>query len=153
MQFIYDDGGRKEAGFKGRTGDCVTRAIAIASQLSYQEVYDAINDFVKANERMSKRKRSKSSARTGVHKATTRRFIERELGGIWVPLMQIGSGAQVRLGDGQLPTDKRLVLNLSRHRTALINGIIRDTFDPRRYDDPFNPSRPTRTVYGYHIIP
>jgi hypothetical protein len=34
-KFRYDDGGRKAAGFKGRAGDCVTRAIAIAAQLPY----------------------------------------------------------------------------------------------------------------------
>lgn len=31
MTFVYDDGGRSAAGFKGKTGDCVTRAIAIAT--------------------------------------------------------------------------------------------------------------------------
>lgn len=28
MNFIYDDGGREAAGFKGKTGDCACRAIA-----------------------------------------------------------------------------------------------------------------------------
>lgn len=27
MQFKYNDGGRRRAGYKGNTGDCVTRAI------------------------------------------------------------------------------------------------------------------------------
>lgn len=40
MKFTFNDGGRKEAGFKGETGDCVTRAIAIATEKPYQEVYD-----------------------------------------------------------------------------------------------------------------
>jgi hypothetical protein len=31
MTFVYDDGGRSAAGFKGKTGDCVTRAIAIGT--------------------------------------------------------------------------------------------------------------------------
>jgi len=38
----YDDGGRKRAGFKGTTGDCVVRAIAIAAELPYQQVYDEL---------------------------------------------------------------------------------------------------------------
>ena len=42
MEFVYDDGGRKEAGYKGYTGDCVTRAIAIASGLPYAQVYEAM---------------------------------------------------------------------------------------------------------------
>jgi hypothetical protein len=40
--FIYDDGGRTEAGFSGDAGDCVTRAIAIATRQPYREVYDAL---------------------------------------------------------------------------------------------------------------
>lgn len=35
MPFVYDDGGRKEAGRKGYTGDCVCRAVAIATQKPY----------------------------------------------------------------------------------------------------------------------
>ena len=33
MPFVKDDGGRAAAGFKGSTGDCVTRAVCIASGL------------------------------------------------------------------------------------------------------------------------
>jgi hypothetical protein len=39
MKHVYNDGGRKAAGFKGDAGDCVTRAIAIASGRPYAEVY------------------------------------------------------------------------------------------------------------------
>ena len=48
MQFQYNDGGRKEAGYEGHAGDCVTRAIAIATQKPYQEVYTALNELGKA---------------------------------------------------------------------------------------------------------
>src|SRR6516165_10226867 len=48
MDFVYSDGGRAAAGYKGRAGDCVVRAIAIAAQKPYQEVYDAINAFALA---------------------------------------------------------------------------------------------------------
>jgi hypothetical protein len=43
MDFVYNEGGRAAGGYKGRAGDCVVRAIAIAAQKSYQEVYGAIN--------------------------------------------------------------------------------------------------------------
>jgi uncharacterized protein (DUF111 family) len=36
----FDDGGRAKAGYKG---DCVCRAIAIATGIPYRDVYDAIN--------------------------------------------------------------------------------------------------------------
>jgi len=40
MEFQFNDGGREAAGFKGKTGDCVTRSIVIATGLPYQKVYD-----------------------------------------------------------------------------------------------------------------
>ena len=72
--FVYDDGGRAAAGFKGKTGDCVCRAIATGEP--YQEVYDALN-ALGSRERVGRRKRGKSSARTGVYKDTKRRYLGR----------------------------------------------------------------------------
>lgn len=45
MDFVYNDGGRSKY-FKGNAGDCVTRAIAIATGFDYKEVYDNIKDLV-----------------------------------------------------------------------------------------------------------
>lgn len=39
---IHNDGGRAEAGRRGHIADCVARAIAIAAELPYQQVYDAL---------------------------------------------------------------------------------------------------------------
>jgi hypothetical protein len=44
MKFQYNDGGRQQAGYKGKTGDCVVRAIAIAADLPYQTVYDLVGE-------------------------------------------------------------------------------------------------------------
>lgn len=70
MPYVYDDGGRKKAGFKGNANDCSTRAIAIATGRSYKEVYDGLNLLAKkerprsgndpAPERVYGRKRSRS---------------------------------------------------------------------------------------------
>ena len=38
--WIESDGGRMDAGYTGRAGDCVTRACAIALSLPYQEVWE-----------------------------------------------------------------------------------------------------------------
>lgn len=35
--WIFDDGGREQSGRKGFTGDCVARAISIASGLPYDK--------------------------------------------------------------------------------------------------------------------
>jgi hypothetical protein len=134
----YNDGGRAAAGYKGRTGDCVVRAIAIATERPYQEVYDAINELGKG-ERTGSRKRGKSNARTGVHKPTTRRYMV-SLGWEWVPTMTIGSGCNVHLRDDELPMG-RLVVMVSRHAVAVIDGVIHDIYEPSRDG--------TRCVYGY----
>lgn len=74
MTFLYDDGGRKAAGYKGSTGDCTCRAIAIATGRGYQATYDDLNVLV-GSERSSNRRSGKSSARTGVYKPTIRRYL------------------------------------------------------------------------------
>jgi hypothetical protein len=138
MTFIYDDGGRSAAGYKGKARDCVCRAIAITARLPYSQVYDALNELG-AQERLGKRKGGKSSARTGVYKPTYRHYLE-SLGFEWTPTMQIGSGCKVHLRADELPSG-RLLVSLSRHLSAVIDGVIHDAHDPSRGG--------TRCVYGY----
>ena len=139
MDFVFDDGGRETAGFKGKTGDCVCRAIAIATEMPYKEVYDLINETAKS-ERASKRKRGKSSARTGVYIGTIRKVMER-LGWKWHPTMAIGKGCTVHLRKDELPSG-RLVVSVSRHEVAVIDGVVHDTYDCTRDG--------SRCVYGYY---
>ena len=40
MKVQHNDGGRAAAGYKGSADDCVTRAVAIATERPYQEVYE-----------------------------------------------------------------------------------------------------------------
>jgi hypothetical protein len=142
MRFIYHDGGREAAGFRGETGDCVVRAIAIATRMPYQLVYNMVND-AGAQERESKRRRNKSSARTGVYKPTTRKLLE-SLGWKWMPTMQIGQGCKVHLRSDELPRG-RLIVQVSKHVSAVVDGVIYDTHDPSRNG--------TRCVYGFYSKP
>lgn len=162
--FVFNDGGRAAAGFRGSAGDCVARSIAIATGLPYREVYDALN-ALGARERAGKRRRGKSSARTGVYKPTIRKFMA-SLGWEWVPTMKVGVGCTVHLDADELPAG-RIVVSVSRHLTAMVDGIIHDTHDPRRdmhciEPDTGRPLRPgewrnengicsirRRCVYGY----
>jgi hypothetical protein len=137
-QFQFDDGGRRAAGYRGKAGDCVVRAIAIATGRPYQQVYDLVNSAA-MNERTGKRKRGKSNARTGVYKTSIKRVMK-SLGWVWTPTMQIGSGCTVHLRGDELPAG-RLVVSVSKHLTAVIDGVIHDTHDCSR--------RGTRCVYGY----
>jgi hypothetical protein len=120
----------------------VCRSIAIITGKPYQEVYDDLNELGKL-ERFGKRKRGKSSARTGVYKPTIRRYLA-SLGYTWVPTMQIGSGTTVHLRAVELPSG-RIIVSVSKHLTAMIDGVIYDNHDCSRGG--------TRCVYGYWYLP
>jgi len=140
MRFQYNDGGRKEAGYKGVTSDCVVRAIAIVANLPYQKVYDDINLLAK-DERITKKRIKKSSSNSGVYKCTYTKYLTK-LGFKWVPTMFIGKGCQVHLKENELPKG-RLIVRLSKHLTSVIDGVIHDIYNPDREG--------TRCVYGYYI--
>ena len=140
MEWIYSDGGRAAAGYKGEAGDCVTRAIAIATEIPYQEVYDALNALAKSAPKYASQKRSRGSvARNGVPKTTILEYLDQR-GWAWVPTMQIGSGCSVHLRADELPAG-RIICRVSRHLCAVIDGVVYDTRDPTRDG--------TRCVYGY----
>lgn len=148
LPFQFNDGGRAAAGFRGRTGDCVTRSIAIASGLPYAEVYAAM-----AQGMGDQRKSKGRTARNGVS-VSRKWFKDYMLAArfVWVPTMLIGSGCTVHLLSGELPKG-RLVVSLSKHYTAVIDGVIHDTFNPSRATITQNPdgtqSMSHRCVYGY----
>jgi hypothetical protein len=114
--------------------------VSIATGIPYQEVYDLVNSLAK-DERPRDGRRS--AARLGVFKPTTRKVMA-VLGWPWTPTMGIGTGCTVHLRDGELPPG-RLVVSVSRHITAVIDGVIHDTHDPSRDG--------TRCVYGYWSDP
>lgn len=132
LKHQYNDGGRASY-FKAQSvGDCVVRAAAIASGRDYKEVYNLARQI------------TGESPRDGMH----RRHIDRlmsSLGAYWHPTMKIGSGCHVHLRPNEIPMNKRIVCNLSRHVTAVIDGVINDTYDPQRDGN--------RCVYGFWIFP
>lgn len=150
MKFVYDDGGRAAAGFKGHAGDCVCRAIAIASGRPYLEVYNALATG-NARQRITRHRAAagKRTARNGIN--TGRKWFREymaSLGFEWTPTMSIGSGCTVHLHDGELPAG-RLVVAVSRHYTAVIDGDIHDTHDPQREIFWVGGGISRRCVYGY----
>lgn len=130
--FTYNDGGRAAAGFKGSANDCVCRAIAIVSGIPYLEVYKRLASGAGSQRDTRRTGKQRASARNGIY--TRRQWFRdymAEIGFRWVPTMQIGSGCKVHLCADELPGG-RIVVAVSRHYTAMIDGIIHDTFDPRR---------------------
>lgn len=147
LPWLFNDGGRADAGYTGDTGDCVTRAVAIASGRPYQEIYDALYDgartYAARGPRAARAVRD-PSPRNGVLPRVYRPYVEEVLGARWTPTMSIGSGCTVHLAPGELP-DGRLLVRLSRHLTAVIDGAAHDTYDPCREG--------TRCVYGFWRFP
>ena len=145
-EFILNDGGRAEAGFKGSTGDCVVRAIAIASGLPYLQVY---NDLKALNKKHAETRRSRvaktlkhkgSTPRNGNYKEVYHDYIL-SLGFKWVSTMGIGTGCKVHVHPHELPNGT-LILQVSKHLTAFIDGVVHDTHNCSKDGK--------RCVYGYY---
>ena len=147
LGYQANDGGRSAAGFKGLAGDCVVRSIAIVARLSYGQVYE---DLRLANEVYAKSKDNRVAKRISEKGSTPRNGNHRDvfhdyilaLGFKWVPRMAVGKGCQVHLRADELPSG-RLIVRVSKHLTAVIDGVIYDTHNPSRHG--------TRCVYGYYI--
>lgn len=146
MTWIYDDGGRAEAGFKGGAGDCVTRALAIATEQPYRDVYDALFERGRRKWEGTLQGAALTKAatpRSGLHAAITRAYLD-ALGWQWTPTMSIGSGCRVHVRADELP-EGRVIVRLSRHVAAVIDGVLHDTYDSSRGG--------SRCVYGLWTPP
>lgn len=142
MEFIFNDGGRFKY-FKGKTGDCVTRAIAIATGKDYKEIYDTINTLAKS-ERTGKKKRRISNARTGVFKTTERKLLT-SLGWSYKPLVKVGDSKRYHLTDNDIDElgfySGTYIIQIKRHLTVIKNGVVYDTFDASEFEP---------MIYGYY---
>lgn len=136
--YQYNDGGRKEAGFKGKASDCVVRAIAIAMERPYQEVHYEMFGEMRSICPM-KVACGELHPDKGVSKTFYRPYIEKH-GWKWTPCMKIGSGCKHHLHPSELPKG-RIIVRLSRHLAAVIDGVLHDTHDSSRQGN--------RCVYGY----
>lgn len=132
--FVFDDGGREAAGFRGTAGDCFTRAVAIVTGRPYRQVYDEVNRLA-----------GRAVARTGVPKWVEVHYLRDTIGGVWTAKMGIGTGCTVHVRKGEVPETGRYLLALSKHWTALVDGTVYDRYDPSRDG--------TRCVYGWWGIP
>jgi len=145
QKFVYNDGGRESAGYKGKSGDCVARSIAIITKKPYQEVYERLANGNATQRRSKKESKSKAGVKTASRGISAKRkwFEEymTELGFEWIPTMQIGQGCKVHLNADEMPKG-RLIASVSKHFVAMIDGVIHDTYDCSREGK--------RCVYGYY---
>jgi len=141
-RFVKDDGGRSKSGVPGadrKVGDCVARAIAIATQKPYREVHNAlvvgtVDHVITDTSEHGKWVRRKGGVRYfdvdhGCDDKVYGRYLE-SLGWKFTATPSRGPG-KVHLRADELPSG-RLVVRISGHLVAVIDGVIRDTFDSGR---------------------
>ena len=126
--FVYNDGGRLAAGFKGKAGDCGARALAIAAGIDYKEAYKILA------EENSKFGYSKS-ARNGQHKSVYESVLSR-FGFVWKTAPKF-VGRKARCSD--LPPGV-VIARQARHFVAVRDGVPQDIFDSSQ-----------KMVYGYWV--
>ena len=128
LAWRYDDGGRAVAGHPTdrRYGDCVCRAIAIATNLTYQEVYDDLE----AGMRTQRRSKHETRNRDPDHGVNVNRKWFRdymcELGFVWHP---VGRCRRYFVQEA-IPLRGRIIVLLHDHVSAVIDGVIHDTYHP-----------------------
>jgi hypothetical protein len=112
--------------------------MAIAMELDYEVAYDLLAEA--ASKTKHNGKKHPRSARNGVPMKAVHHVFEEVCGWTWVPTMKIGSGTKVHMCEDELPSG-RIIVRLSKHLAAVIDGVVHDLFDPSRDG--------TRAVYGY----
>ena len=131
MEWIYDDGGRSNYYKAKDVGDCVCRALAIATGTDYKVMYNLLKKY-----------NNGVTPRNGVYKAVYKKLLS-DLGWTWIPCCGRGvKNTNVHLKPTELP-DGVVICRLSGHLTCVIDGIIYDTYNCSRGE--------TRKVYGYWI--
>ena len=135
MDWHYTDGGRKEAGFLGKTGDCAARALAISESMPYLvQMGEAYVEAYKLVAQANKDAGGKKSARDGIMKDAFHKLLV-ELGYQWHSAPKY-EGRKARPRD--FKHDGVIIARQARHFVAVVNGDVFDTWDST-----------DKMVYGY----
>lgn len=133
MTFVFNDGGRRAAGYSEPADDCAVRAMAIVTGKSYLSLYEKANQIVKQSE---KRKIRNCTASTGLYNETIDAMMENMMGWKWVSCKGYATPQFL----AALPKG-RLLLSMRGHVSTCIDGVVHDTF---------NPINPRKMIYGYY---
>ena len=154
LNFIYSDGGRSNY-FKGEAGDCVVRAISIATEIDYKVIYDKLFDLnkdyiAKKNTKLSKQMKSRTrekggSPRSGNYKKIYHDYLLNN-NWRWVSLRKFGSKERTKLDE--LTNKGNIIVAVNRHLMCMKNGTVYDTWDSR-WSYWFE-KKSVRTANGYY---
>jgi hypothetical protein len=125
MKYHFNDGGRAAAGYKGKTGDCPARAMAIALGLDYKEVYKKL---AQANADHCQKK----SVRNGINIALFSDILK-QYGWVWHKAPTF-SGRKARCSD----LTGTVIARQSKHVVTVIDGVPNDIWNSSN-----------KMVYGY----
>jgi hypothetical protein len=125
MKFVYNDGGRFEAGYSYHVKDCVCRALSIISERPYREVQAELKRLDPASPR----------GRAGYPKYLAAR------GFAYIP---VPKGEVVLLSPEELPSG-RIIVAIKEHIAAVIDGVLYDTYD--------SSVNGTVRIEGYYALP
>ncbi|MCC7339286.1 MAG: DUF2786 domain-containing protein [Pirellulaceae bacterium] len=121
MEFMWNDGGRAACGFVGTTGDCVTRAISIATGSVYRDVYTELGEA------------SQKSPRRGMPVDIAASYLAKR---DWQHCDGLG-----KTFDGEGLPDGVVILHLSspqrraHHFCTVVDHVVHDTWDPSDDED------------------
>jgi hypothetical protein len=126
--WVYNDGGRAEAGYKGTARDCSVRAIAIVLDIAYKVIYEDLREFLSS--------RGEPSPRNGIDDEYLNRYLK-NLGFHYTK-----AAANVSLHRDELPLG-RVIATTRNHVVAVIDGIFHDNWNPN--------AKTTQTLEGYWV--
>ena len=136
LKFEHNDGGRKAAGYKGDTGDCVTRAITIATGGDYEtvrrELMGATADFRATSRSRAAKGKKTNSVRNGTLKKVYRPYLERT-GWTRVSLQKFGDSKRHYMTTDDLPMGT-VIVEMRKHLVTIIDHVVQDTWDSRTAD-------------------
>ena len=114
--FNYNDGGREDAGYKGKTRDCTVRAMAIALKLPYKQCYE---ELAQANKEAG----GKKSVRGGVTIKVFEAVLNKH-GWYWEAAPKFRS-RKARAAD----TYGTVIARQARHVVAVRKGVVQDVIN------------------------
>lgn len=154
MKWVYDDGGRSKYFDAQNVGDCVCRAITIATGKDYLEVYNELKKRAKLETTRvinKYRGHKRSTVRDGVAHETYQPYL-RDLGWTKHSTCLPGKGVMCHLTAEELPKGT-LIVQISKHLVCVKDGVVYDTYNSSEkeyYDDLGNLTlNDRRAVYGY----
>lgn len=132
IEYMWHDGGRRQSGRKGTTGDCVVRATAIAlhhgkpTGQDYDRLYKIMAD-------MHYDVRGVRSCRKGVAKKAYYPVLE-ALGFEHIKLTTKAEGRKwLTFTEAWNRYRRSMIVQKAKHVLAIVDGTMLDTFDWRAY--------------------